>query len=119
MNTELKKIADFCKANWKADCECAIKTADRVCENRFLFDSPRDLERTEEEVEFGEKINWYYKLNGDEEFMFQLNRHGYLIQLGQAYYPTVLGVRLKPECGEINGLKLSAISRVQGIGQMR
>lgn len=88
MNTELKKIADFCKANWKADCECAIKTADRVCENRFLFDSPRDLERTEEEVEFGEKIDWQYKLNGDEEFMFQLNRHGYLLQLGQAYYLT-------------------------------
>ena len=43
------------------------------------------MERTENEVDFGEKIDWYYKLNGDEEFMFQLNRHGYLIQLGQAY----------------------------------
>lgn len=88
MNTELRKIADFCKENRSDDCKFAIETADRVCENRFLFDSPRDMERTENEVPFGEKINWYYKLNGDEEFMFQLNRHGYLIQLGQAYYLT-------------------------------
>lgn len=88
MNTELRKIADFCKENRSDDCTFAIETADRVCENRFLFDSPRDMERTENEVSFGEKINWYYKLNGDEEFMFQLNRHGYLIQLGQAYYLT-------------------------------
>lgn len=88
MNTELRKIADFCKENRSDDCKFAIETADRVCENRFLFDSPRDMERTENEVSFGEKINWYYKLNGDEEFMFQLNRHGYLIQLGQAYYLT-------------------------------
>lgn len=88
MNTELKTIAAFCKDNWNEYCAFTIKTADRVCDNRFLFDSPRDLERTENEVSFGEKINWHYKLNGDEEFMFQLNRHGYLIQLGQAYYLT-------------------------------
>lgn len=87
-NNELQRIAEFCKNNWIEYCDFTIKTADRVCENRFLFDSPRDMERTENEVNFGEKIDWYYKLNGDEEFMFQLNRHGYLIQLGQAYYLT-------------------------------
>lgn len=102
MNTELKKIADFCKTNWKDDCEYAIKAADRVCENRFLFDSPRDLERTEHEVAFGEKIDWYYKLNGDEEFMFQLNRHGYLLQLGQAYYLTGDEKYLKKFCAILN-----------------
>lgn len=88
MNTELKRIAEFCRANWEKDCEYTIRCADRVCENRFLFDAPRDLERTEHEVSFGERIDWHYKLNGDEEFMFQLNRHGYLIQLGQAFYLT-------------------------------
>lgn len=102
MNTELKKIADFCKENRSDDCKFAIETADRVCENRFLFDSPRDMERTENEVSFGEKINWYYKLNGDEEFMFQLNRHGYLIQLGQAYYLTGNEKYLKKFCAILN-----------------
>lgn len=87
-NNELKSIAKFCKKNWQKYCDFTVETADRVCANRFLFDAPRDLERTEEEVEFGEKIDWQYKLNGDKEFMFQLNRHGYLIQLGQAYYLT-------------------------------
>lgn len=102
MNTELKNIADFCKKNWSEYCEFTIKTADRVCENRFLFDSPRDMERTESEVAFGDKIDWYYKLNGDEEFMFQLNRHGYLIQLGQAYYLTGDEKYLKKFCTILN-----------------
>lgn len=88
MNTELKNVADFCKDKWRDSCAFTIKTADRVCENRFLFDAPRDLERTEKEVAFGGKIDWWYKLNGDEEFLFQINRHVYLIQLGQAYYLT-------------------------------
>lgn len=102
MNTELKNIADFCKEKWSDDCKFTIQTADRVCENRFLFDSPRDLERTESEVSFGEKIDWFYKLNGDEEFMFQLNRHGYLIQLGQAYYLTGDEKYLKHFCRILN-----------------
>lgn len=102
MKTELERVAEFCKNNWSDYCEFTIKTADRVCENRFLFDSPRDMERTENEVSFGEKINWYYKLNGDEEFMFQLNRHGYLIQLGQAYYLTGDEKYLKKFCTILN-----------------
>lgn len=102
MNTELKNIAAFCKENRSEYCEFTIKTADRVCDNRFLFDSPRDMERTENEVAFGEKIDWYYKLNGDEEFMFQLNRHGYLIQLGQAYYLTDDEKYLKKFCEILN-----------------
>ncbi len=87
-NSELKSIADFCKVNWQEYCDFTIKAADRVCENRFLFNAPWDLERTETEVSFGEKIDWSYKLNGDKEFMFQLNRHGFLIQLWQAYHLT-------------------------------
>lgn len=102
MNTELRNIADFCKRNWSEYCEFTIKTADRVCDNCFLFDSPRDMERTENEVAFGERIDWYYKLNGDEEFMFQLNRHGYLIQLGQAYYLTGDEKYLKKFCAILN-----------------
>lgn len=102
MNTEFKNIAAFCKDKWSDYCSSTIKTADRVCENRFLFDSPRDMERTEAEVSFGEKIDWYYKLNGDEEFMFQLNRHGYLIQLGQAYYLTGDEKYLKKFCIILN-----------------
>lgn len=101
-NKELQSIAEFCRDNWSDYCDFTIKTADRVCENRFLFDSPRDMERTESTVDFGKKIDWYYKLNGDEEFMFQLNRHGYLIQLGQAYYLTCDEKYLKKFCAILN-----------------
>lgn len=54
-NKELQSIAEFCRDNWSDYCDFTIKTADRVCENRFLFDSPRDMERTESTVDFGKK----------------------------------------------------------------
>lgn len=49
---------------------------------------PWDMERTEEVVDFGNKIDWYFMLSDDAEFLFQLNRHTYLICLLQSYYLT-------------------------------
>lgn len=82
---ELRTIAEYCRAHWPDVCQKTIETADRVCENRFLFDMPWDLERTEQEVAFGAQVDWGYTLNGDKEFVYQLNRHGFLLHLGQAY----------------------------------
>lgn len=95
MKKDFWEIAEFCKMYWPEETHHTIKFADAVCENRFLFDRPFDLERTSEEIAFGDKIDWYYKLNGDEEFLFQLNRHYFLISLGQAYYLTGDGKYLR------------------------
>lgn len=85
---DYKKTAEYCKAHWQAECEKTISFADLVCENTFLFNRPCDLERTETPVHFDGEIDWDYILDGDCEFLFQLNRHQFLISLGQAYYLT-------------------------------
>lgn len=87
-SSELKIIADFCRKNWVSQTNKIIEIADAVCENRFLFGMPWDLERTEEEVCFDSEINWYSRVNGDDEFLYQLNRHGFLSHLGQAFVLT-------------------------------
>ncbi len=88
MRRDFWEIAKFCKTNWPEASRAVLNFADAVCENRFLFDRPLDLERTSKEVAFPGEIDWYYKYNGDREFLFQLNRHYFLISLGQAYYLT-------------------------------
>ncbi len=88
MKRDFGEIAEFCKTHWPKESQTVLHFADAVCENRFLFDRPLDLERTREEVAFPGEIDWYYKLNGDREFLFQLNRHYFLISLGQAHYLT-------------------------------
>lgn len=83
------KIADYCKTQYPEIAERILSIADDVLENRFLFDMPWDMERTEEPVQFkGNLIDWNYKLNNDHEFLFQLNRHIYFIWLAQSYYLT-------------------------------
>lgn len=86
--SELQSIAAFCRKNFPETVQKVIGTADAVCENRFLFDMPWDLERTEEEMYFPDKIDWYMRMNGDDEFLYQLNRHGFLVHLGQSYIYT-------------------------------
>ncbi|RRJ25285.1 heparinase [Lachnoanaerobaculum gingivalis] len=83
---EYIKIADFCNRNCKEMRNIILQTADELTENRFLFRLPWDMETTNEPVNFGVKINWNYCFNEDEEFIFQLNRHRYLICLGQAFW---------------------------------
>ena len=88
ISSELKYVADFCRENWKSRTMKVIEIADAVCENRFLFDMPWDLERTEEKLCFADKIDWYSRMNGDDEFLYQLNRHGFLYHLAQAFVLT-------------------------------
>lgn len=87
-SNEYRKIAGFCSENWKAQAQKVISVADNVCNNDFLFDMPWDLERTEETVHFDNDIDWNYRLNGDPEFVYQLNRHTFLLHLGESYYLT-------------------------------
>lgn len=87
-NKNFERIASFCLEKWREDCEHIIRVADQVCEHRFIFDMPWDMERTSKEVKFDKKINWFYKLDGDNEFLFQFNRHRFFVILAQAYHLT-------------------------------
>ncbi len=83
-----RKAAEFCKENYPETAEKILSVANDVLENRFLFDMPWDMERTEEAVQFKEQVDWFYMLNHDQEFLYQLNRHIYFIWLAQSYYLT-------------------------------
>lgn len=47
---------------------------------------PWDMERTTQYVEFPHAIDWYYCLNGDPEYAYQMNRQHYLLSMAQAYH---------------------------------
>lgn len=82
---EYGKVADFCREHWSEEIEKTLNIADLAIENRFIFNMPWDMERTQTEVAFPQEINWWLIMNDDKEFLFQFNRHRFLIALGQAY----------------------------------
>lgn len=85
---ERRQQAEWCRSYWPEDCRRIIKTADELCCNVFLFQLPWDMEQTQVPVAFSEEIKWDYVPDGDEEFVFQMNRHRHWICLGQAYVLT-------------------------------
>lgn len=85
MEINYDDIAQYCKENWADITKKTIEIANDVCENKFIFDMSFDLERCDKPTVFDNGIDWLYKKNGDQEFMFQMNRHHYFITLAQAF----------------------------------
>lgn len=81
-------VSRYCKERWPQETAHVLRTAGDVCENRFLFDYPWDMERTWEPVTFENEIDWSLIPFGDREFLWQFNRHRFLLCLGQAYLMT-------------------------------
>lgn len=84
------KQAEFIKMIHKnnfAKTAEAIKNADYLLENNFVFTHPYDMEPYHKIINMNE-INWLYTPNKDEEWIFMLNRQEYLIDLLTAYYVT-------------------------------
>lgn len=84
----VEKVVRYCQENCQEDVTHVMRVADDACENRFLFDFPWDMERTYEPVTFTEEIDWSLIPFGDREFLWQFNRHRFLLCLGQAYLLT-------------------------------
>lgn len=85
---EHEMVSRYCREQWPEETEHVLKTAGDVCENKFLFDFPWDMERTWEPVTFQGEIDWNLIPFGDREFLWQFNRHRFLLCLGQAYLMT-------------------------------
>lgn len=81
-------VAQYCLKYWPDTARRVIRAADDVCINKFLFDFEWDLEQTHEPVVFDEEIDWNIVPFGDREFLWQFNRHRFLVYLGQAYRMT-------------------------------
>lgn len=71
-------------ANKLGDTQGAIKNANRLLKNKFVFEHPYDMEPCHEEFEMVE-IDWLFTPNEDVEWIFMLNRQEYLLDLLIAY----------------------------------
>lgn len=80
-----EQVALYCRENWPDMTAQVIRAADEVSENKFLFDFEWDLEQTHETVIFEKEIDWNLVPFGDREFLWQFNRHRFLVYLGQAF----------------------------------
>ncbi len=81
-------ITEYCQKYWSNDVDHVLDTAQNACQNQFQFDFRWDMERTYEPVRFENDIDWILIPFGDREFLWQLNRHRFLLCLGQAYLMT-------------------------------
>lgn len=89
-NIDYDYVAEYCKRNWSGMVDKVIKIADDVSQNTFLFNMDWDMERTIEPTHFDGEIDWYLMKNHDNEYLFQMSRQRYLINLAQAYKLTGL-----------------------------
>lgn len=71
----------------KSNKKHIIYKADLLLNNIFLFDDPLDMEACYIPYHLNE-IKWNEKPNGDDEWTYMLNRHGFLLELAWAYQMT-------------------------------
>lgn len=62
----------------------AILNANLLCSNIFVFKKPLDMEPCYIPY-YMEELQWNESMNGDQEWIFMLNRHEYLFDLALAY----------------------------------
>lgn len=86
--SDVAAAASVCQSSYPDAVTHAIRTADEVCDNVFTFTRHWDMERCVTPVHFAGEIDWCYCLNGDNEWLYQLNRHGFLVDLAKAYHYT-------------------------------
>lgn len=84
----LERIVSYSRKNWPEDVAHVMRVADAACENSFLFDFPWDMEQTNQPMIFEDKIDWSSIPRGDREFLWQFNRHRFLLCLAEAYQMT-------------------------------
>ncbi|MFC4780461.1 heparinase II/III family protein [Eubacterium multiforme] len=86
-NFKVENVRKYCKENFKDDCKGIIEKADLLLENSFIFEEKWDMEQCPIKYTL-DSIDWLKSPNGDEEWIFMLNRQEYLYQLVTAFYLT-------------------------------
>ena len=85
---ELKWCAGRAEELWPEEAAHIRRVADEVTRLEFIFDLSWDMEQTAEVEKFRYPVEWTRMPAEDPEFVYQMNRHRYLICLGQAYAMT-------------------------------
>lgn len=83
-----KWCAERAEGSWPEEKKHILRVADDAARGEFLFDLPWDMEQTSEKVSYPDGVDWTYMPGDDPEFIYQMNRHRYLVCLGQAYAMT-------------------------------
>lgn len=83
-----KSFIEILKIRDPREVKHVLEVAEQVLNHEFIFDMEWDMERTYEPVRFKDVIAWEYQPGDDSEFVWQFNRHRFLICLGQAYQMT-------------------------------
>lgn len=82
------ELAEYCRSRFPEETAEVLDRAGRVYKNTFLFTEKWEMEQTNEPVVFPGQVEWTRTPSGDPEWIFALNRHTCLLQLGQAYLLT-------------------------------
>lgn len=80
-----KFVIDYIEKNTKREYEKKLIGANLLLNNSFVFDNTWDMEQCNIPYRI-DPFNWNYTPNGDNEWIFMLNRHEYLNKLLIAYY---------------------------------
>lgn len=75
----------YIKNNCKKEIEKKLISANLMVNNCFLFDDEWDMEQCRIPY-LNKNLDWNFTPNGDEEWVFMLNRHEYFEKLIAAYY---------------------------------
>lgn len=85
---EIHQLADYSRRTRPHEVREAIRRADRLCDNTFLFTRRWDMEPTQEPVTFDGPIQWDHQPAGDLEWPVMLARQSYLYDVALAYLLT-------------------------------
>jgi hypothetical protein len=80
-----KDAAELCKTHDPEAASDYIARANDFCKNRFIFRDHWEMEKTNEPVQFEERIDWFCKPGEDSEWTFAFSRHSFLLILAKAY----------------------------------
>lgn len=86
MNKKIEKIIEG--KEYKKEIKQIISTANKLIENKLIFQNKWDMEPTHAYVNYGTKINWLKIANNDDEYLFMKNRHSFMYTIAQAYFLT-------------------------------
>ncbi|MGM0523407.1 MAG: alginate lyase family protein [Bacillota bacterium] len=87
-NADIDRLIKVSHDEYPDQVSHVIRVAEELVEHTFLFQEPWDMERTNVPVTFSEAIDWGFMPEEDVEWTYMLNRHRFLIPLGQAYVLT-------------------------------
>ncbi len=82
---ELEQAALAYQNHYPQQSAATIQIADQACHNLFMVPYTNDLTRW---IPMGDPVDWLYNPSLDPEFIWGMNRHWHMLDLGKAYLMT-------------------------------